>query len=136
MERFLIHNSMQCLNCNDIIISKSRHNYVICSCGGCSTDGGNDYIHRGWMDGIDFVTLDLYSTDPHWAIRPYISRSGFGAKGQKDYGTFRVTKLPDMSDNYILNTIAWLRQYGPENVINIFKNEIEYRKQNNIKINE
>jgi len=134
MEKFIIRNAMQCLNCNDIIESNHRHDYVTCGCGGCATDGGFDYIHRAHQDGIEYVALDMYSTDPHWAIRQYVKRYGYGKIGTSDYGKPRVTILKDMTDEH-LN--ALLTYCLPNNsFLPIYKNEIEYRKQNKIKINE
>ncbi len=49
-------NKAQCLLCKDIIESKYRHDFVTCSCGNLSVDGGKDYIKRsventnGWVD--------------------------------------------------------------------------------------
>lgn len=34
---------IQCLNCNDVIQSKHRHDFVTCKCGATSVDGGSDY---------------------------------------------------------------------------------------------
>lgn len=36
-------NKVKCLKCGDIIESKYRHDYVTCSCGYISIDGGDDY---------------------------------------------------------------------------------------------
>lgn len=41
-------NKCRCKICGDVIESISVHNYVQCSCGACSTDGGLDYTRRGW----------------------------------------------------------------------------------------
>jgi len=38
-----MRNRVQCLLCYDIIESKFRHDYVTCSCGNVSVDGGQDY---------------------------------------------------------------------------------------------
>jgi hypothetical protein len=38
-----MRNRIQCLLCNEIIESKHRHDYVTCSCGNVSVDGGQDY---------------------------------------------------------------------------------------------
>jgi hypothetical protein len=134
MERFLVRNAMQCLNCNDVIESKYRHDYVTCNCGGCSTYGGLNYIHRAHQDGIDYVELDMYSTDPHWAIREYVKRLGYGKIGTSDYGKFKVTLLKDMTDEH-LNALLTYCQHN-NLYLPIYKNEIEYRKKNNIKIDE
>lgn len=39
-------NAIRCLKCGDIIESKSVHDFVTCSCGACSVDGGYDYLRR------------------------------------------------------------------------------------------
>ena len=38
---------IKCLNCNDIIESKHRHDLVTCKCDNCYIDGGQDYLHFG-----------------------------------------------------------------------------------------
>ncbi len=38
---------IKCLNCNDIIESKNRHDLVRCKCSNCYIDGGQDYLHFG-----------------------------------------------------------------------------------------
>lgn len=42
-------NMAQCLLCNEIIESKSLHDFVTCSCGNLSVDGGHDYIERSFL---------------------------------------------------------------------------------------
>jgi len=37
----------QCLDCEDIIESKHRHDFVRCRCGNSFLDGGDDYMHSG-----------------------------------------------------------------------------------------
>lgn len=39
-------NKAQCLKCYDIIQSKHRHDFMMCSCGTIGVDGGKDYIRR------------------------------------------------------------------------------------------
>ena len=41
--RRIISNSVQCLECGEGIWSAHRHDYVTCSCGKISVDGGMDY---------------------------------------------------------------------------------------------
>lgn len=41
---------IKCLNCNDIIESKHRHDLVTCKCDNCYIDGGQDYLHFGEND--------------------------------------------------------------------------------------
>ncbi len=42
----IIKNAGQCLKCKDIIESRHRHDFVTCSCGAVSVDGGKDYLRR------------------------------------------------------------------------------------------
>ncbi|MDO4553915.1 MAG: hypothetical protein Q4B70_02065 [Lachnospiraceae bacterium] len=52
----IIKNRIKCNHCNDIIESTYRHDYVTCSCGRCSVDGGLDYLRRGFVDSPDDYT--------------------------------------------------------------------------------
>lgn len=42
----IVQNAVQCISCGDFIVSKHRHNYVTCSCGAISVDGGQEYLRR------------------------------------------------------------------------------------------
>lgn len=42
----IVENSIRCLQCGDVITSKHRHDFVTCSCGRSSVDGGSDYLRR------------------------------------------------------------------------------------------
>lgn len=45
-------NSVACLKCGEIIESRTRHEFVWCSCHGIAVDGGKDYLKRcGDLDG-------------------------------------------------------------------------------------
>lgn len=52
----IIKNSVKCNLCGDIIVSKSRHDLVTCTCGCCSVDGGNDYLRRSYTNSRDDFT--------------------------------------------------------------------------------
>ena len=41
-----IRNRARCKKCGDVIESKYRHNFVTCTFGAVSVDGGNDYWKR------------------------------------------------------------------------------------------
>ena len=51
---------IKCLNCNETIESKSRHNLVSCKCENCYVDGGQDYLHFG---GDDFSKILIIFDD-------------------------------------------------------------------------
>ena len=39
-------NRARCKKCGDIVESKYRHDFVTCTCGAVSVDGGKDYFRR------------------------------------------------------------------------------------------
>lgn len=39
-------NRILCNKCLDVIESKSRHDFIWCSCGSVAVDGGMDYMKR------------------------------------------------------------------------------------------
>lgn len=47
-ERFdqIVQNMAKCLRCGEIVVSEFRHDFVTCSCGSLSVDGGNAYLRR------------------------------------------------------------------------------------------
>lgn len=47
--RKITRNAIKCNHCEDVIESTYRHNFVTCSCGCCSVDGGYDYLRRASM---------------------------------------------------------------------------------------
>ena len=49
----IIRNAIKCKHCGDIIESKHQHDFVTCSCGCCSVDGGHDYLKRLFKNTID-----------------------------------------------------------------------------------
>lgn len=50
----IYQNQVKCLKCNDVIRSKNRHDFVTCSCGAISVDGGSWYLKRvGDLDAYE-----------------------------------------------------------------------------------
>lgn len=41
-----------------MIESKHRHDYITCSCGEISVDGGNDYMHARFNNPENFICID------------------------------------------------------------------------------
>lgn len=56
----IIKNALKCLKCGDIIESKNRHDYVTCSCGNVSVDGGLDYLRRSFIEVDSWEDLSEY----------------------------------------------------------------------------
>lgn len=42
-----VKNAVRCKKCGDIIESKSRHDFQMCSCKSCYVDGGSTYFRVG-----------------------------------------------------------------------------------------
>jgi len=56
----IIKNALKCLKCGDVIESKNRHDYVTCSCGNVSVDGGLDYLRRSFIEADSWEDLSEY----------------------------------------------------------------------------
>jgi len=56
----IIQNAVTCLGCGDFIVSKHRHDFVTCTCGAISVDGGQSYLRRVG----DFTN----AVDESWAL--------------------------------------------------------------------
>lgn len=58
IERIIVHvNKCQCRQCRDIIESKHVHDFVRCSCGAIFTDGGLEYLRRGFTNADDIIDM-------------------------------------------------------------------------------
>lgn len=59
----IIENSAKCLKCGDKIVSKHRHDYVTCSCGNVSVDGGLDYCRRSFKEMDTWIDTSIWEED-------------------------------------------------------------------------
>ena len=62
--------------------------------------------------------MTKYEDQPHEQIREYAFRSGYGKPGTSDYGTYRITRIADMDDEYLNEAIKYVKQY----ILNIANN--------------
>ncbi len=60
--RKIIKNAIRCKHCGDTIESVNVHDYVTCSCGACSVDGGHVYLRRSYKTSpeADYIDLSEY----------------------------------------------------------------------------
>lgn len=56
----IISNKAKCAKCGDIIESKTVHDFVTCSCGAISVDGGKEYCKRSAMNFEDLIEMSEY----------------------------------------------------------------------------
>ena len=54
----IINNRIQCKNCEEILESKTIHDFKMCKCGACGVDGGQEYLKRIGNPG-DYIELSL-----------------------------------------------------------------------------
>ena len=59
----IIENSAKCLKCGDKIVSKHRYDYVTCSCGNVSVDGGLDYCRRSFKEMDTWIDTSIWEED-------------------------------------------------------------------------
>ena len=51
LRKVLTHNSVKCLECGEVLVSKSQHHFASCRCKNqCFTDGGLVYNRAGAVD--------------------------------------------------------------------------------------
>ena len=53
----IVQNAVICNKCEDYIVSKSHHDFVTCSCGHVSVDGGQAYCRRVFNGEPDFIDM-------------------------------------------------------------------------------
>ena len=59
----IIENSAKCLKCGDKIVSKHRNDYITCSCGNVSVDGGLDYCRRSFKEMDTWIDTSIWEED-------------------------------------------------------------------------
>ncbi len=59
----IIRNAAKCNRCGDIIESKYTHDFVTCSCGALSVDGGKNYVRRCFHAEIGYTDLSEYAEE-------------------------------------------------------------------------
>ena len=55
----IVRNRAKCLRCGDVIESKSVHDFVTCSCGNLSVDGGHSYIKRSVVNPDEYQDMSV-----------------------------------------------------------------------------
>ena len=69
IRKVLTLNSVRCLECNEVLVSKSQHHYVQCDCPNeTATDGGNvyqRYMGRD-LDKVENLSEYIYMTEQEY----------------------------------------------------------------------
>ena len=69
IRKVLTLNSVKCLECNEVLVSKSQHHFVMCSCPNeTATDGGNAYQRYMGRDlnKVENLSKYIYMTEQEY----------------------------------------------------------------------
>jgi len=119
----IVYNAVRCLECNELLVSYSRHDYKTCGCpNGAMVDGGTAYGRYGAKDMSKIEKIDVYDDDDFEIVRKHAVRGSRGPNGDQPLSWIAIC---DMDDDYLQ---AVLDYGGAEWHINIIRKEIEYRR--------
>jgi len=121
--RQLVYNAVECLECGETIVSRTRHDYQLCGCPNeTMVDGGLDYMRYGGKDMSKVKPVEIYADDDYEIVRKFATRGSRGKDGQQPLSWIAIC---DMDDDYLEAVV----DYGGANWhIDLIKKEIEYRK--------
>jgi len=98
-------------------------------------DGGNEYLRRNVHDDAPYKELTIYDDEPFEVIRQYLHRGGRGKDGRQP-----LTWIPlcEMSNDWVKACITYNEERGMGDGFanEMYKKEVEYRKENNINIKD
>ena len=121
--RQIVYNSIKCLECNEILVSRHRHDYVTCDCpNSAMVDGGNEYERYGAMDMDKIEANYIYLDDDFEIVRQHAAR---GSRGKDGKQPLTWVTIADMSDNYLQ---AVLDYGGDDWHLELIDKEIKYRQ--------
>lgn len=128
MEKEILVNRVQCLECGEILVSHHRNDYRTCLCKNeTCVDGGEVYLRYGGKDLSKVKTLTIYSDDAFEKIREFLCRGGRGINGDEP---LKYVPLKDMSDEWLTNVIDYEEQYRPNNkYLKYYNKELLWRNQ-------
>ena len=135
MEKQIILNRVRCRECGEVLTSYHRHDYKTCSCTNeTMVDGGNEYQRYG---GLNLELVDtsstIYLSEDHEMNR---SAAHWGNRGKDGRSPLSYKSVADMSNNHISNIIKDMGGIITLWMEEIMINELSYRLNNNITIND
>jgi len=122
--RQLVYNAVRCLECDELLVSYSRHDYKTCQCpNSAMVDGGTAYGRYGAMDMNMIEKIDIYDDDDFEIVRKHAVRGSRGPNGDQPLSWIAIC---DMDDDYLQ---AVLDYGGADWHIDLIKKEIEWRRK-------
>lgn len=118
----VLYNSVECLSCGEVLVTRYRHDFKQCSCdNGTFIDGGRSLFSRlGGKDLNNLKHFTVTSEDPFELQREYFE---WGTRGKDGNEELKWVKLRDMSIEHI---------EAVKGSNNIFEKELKYREENGI----
>lgn len=121
--RQLVYNAVECLECGETIVSRSRHDCKLCKCpNSAMVDGGLDYMRYGAKDMSKIKAIAIYADDDYEVVRKFATR---GSRGKDGKHPLLWIAICDMDDDYLQAVVDY---GGADWHIDLIKKEIEYRK--------
>lgn len=125
-KEILLLNKAMCDNCHEVVRSKHGHDFVTCSCGNLSVDGGMDYCKRNFGEH-GFTELSMYADEDDIAtIREYFTWGTYGPNGDQPKRHILLKNMDTDHIEAILSTQWHIYGTVTEKIMNL---ELEYRKE-------
>jgi hypothetical protein len=119
----IVYSQATCLNCNTVLVSRHRHDFVKCPCNNETfLDGGFDYVRFGGKDGEKIALLTLNEEDPHNIIRDFCE---WGSRGINGTESLKFTKIKDLGQEHLEALIVY--PHISDSYRKIMINEKNYR---------
>lgn len=128
----IVLNRGQCSLCQDVIISRYRHEYKTCRCGKSYIDGGKDYIRSGGS----IILHPVYIDDPIEIVREFYNWTSVFDKDNNLLDEPQTRVLKDLETEHVKSIIEFFTKQCDENcyylqiknITNLMKRELEYRR--------
>jgi len=132
-KQILLRNKAMCDNCHEVIESKSRHDYISCSCGNLAVDGGLSYTKRNFGER-GYTELSFYADeDDIVTIRNHFV---WGSYGKNFDEPLHYILLKDLSNKHLIAILETQRQIRGTYIEDVMKLEVAFRTENNIQVKD
>lgn len=124
----LVYSTATCKKCGDVLVSRHRHDYVMCTCDNKTMlDGGTDYQRYGGVD-LDLVdtSASVYLTDGFDKCRTVPIWGTYGKDGKQP---LKHVSIADMEDEHLEAVIKENGHRMEKWRLNLMLQEVEKRAE-------
>lgn len=125
--KILVHNSALCLLCDDLIVSKHGHDFVMCSCNSIGVDGGMNYERR-IGEAYNMINLSVYS-DKFEDFREYLRWGRNYDKNMKRLPATEWIPIKELDTDHIQAILDGGYAAGNPFFKNLFEEELKFRNK-------